>query len=104
MFLDDGGPLVQVAACSALSLITRIAALPLSDDSPDGELSKREMVDRLIALIKSNKTGNKVKERAIAACGNACIGEQFPFAGKILESLLELSREVIITGMRKMQC
>lgn len=89
---------MRSAACQALSQLSRVTALPLPENLPEGDeaLSKRSLVDRLMAIVKANKSGSKVKERAISACGHLCLGEEFPYAETILRKFLELSKEVII--------
>jgi len=90
--LKENDSLLQSAACEAIALIGRVSPLPIVDNNDS--LSKKSIVDSLLAIVKSNKATARLKERAIAACGYLCVGDNFAFAEFILKSFLDLSKEV----------
>ncbi|XP_022097180.1 proteasome-associated protein ECM29 homolog [Acanthaster planci] len=114
--LDNHTPLMSSAACIALGEIARCGALPLptggtaqqSDATSDmddtkeakkgmatnkeGEITKRLVVDKLVAKLQSSKQATKVKEQAAMTLGCLPIGEaEFPFTQAVLEGLLQSS-------------
>ena len=61
-FVDNSDVLLSVAACNALGELGRTAQLPLPDESGDGatELSKKDVVDKLIKKVKTDNVHHKV--------------------------------------------
>ena len=59
----------------------RCRPLPLPDscEGDSSEQSKLSLVTKLLALVKSNKTSMRVRERAVLAAGPLCLGDtKFP--------------------------
>jgi len=95
--LDSTQNLLLGSGCLAIAELGRCGPLPLPDscDSDSSEQSKLSLVTKLLALVKSNKTSMRVRERAALAAGSLCLGDtNFPHRRVLLESFIELASEV----------
>ncbi|XP_066460523.1 proteasome adapter and scaffold protein ECM29 isoform X2 [Eleutherodactylus coqui] len=85
--LDNGSPL-SIAAVIALGEIGRNGALPIPDEGPG--LTKKQLVENLLARIPSGKETNKAKERAIRTLGYFPVGDgAFSHQKMLLQGLME---------------
>merc|ERR1719483_652930 len=95
--LDSPQNLLLGSGCLAIAELGRCGPLPLPDSS-EGDSSvqsKLSLVTKLLALVKSNKTSMRVRERAALAAGSLCLGDKnFPHRRLLLESFIELASEV----------
>ena len=79
--LDSTQNLLLGSGCLAIAELGRCGPLPLPDSCEDdsAEQSKLSLVTKLLALVKSNKTPMRVRERAAMAAGSLCLGDtNFP--------------------------
>ncbi|CAJ0940188.1 unnamed protein product [Ranitomeya imitator] len=85
--LENGSPL-SIAAITALGEIGRNGALPIPDEGSG--LTKKQLVESLLARIPSGKETNKAKERAIRTLGYFPVGDgNFSHQKKLLEGLMQ---------------
>ncbi|XP_072526756.1 proteasome adapter and scaffold protein ECM29 [Salminus brasiliensis] len=87
-FLDNGSPLLTVAAVTALGEIGRNGELLIPGEG-DG-FTKFSLVENLLARIPSGKESSKMKERAVQTLGFLPVGDgDFPHQKKLLQGLMD---------------
>ncbi|KAM4708609.1 proteasome adapter and scaffold protein ECM29 [Discoglossus pictus] len=88
LFLDNASPMLAIAATTALGEIGRNGSLPIPDEGSG--LTKKHLVENLLARIPSGKETNKAKERAIRTLGYFPVGDgHFPYQTMLLQGLME---------------
>ena len=80
-FLEHSHNMIVSAACLALAELGKCGPLPLEDKTEDDKdtNNKLALVNKLLAMVKSNNTNMKIRERAALAAGSLCLGDnKFP--------------------------
>ncbi|XP_041951493.1 proteasome adapter and scaffold protein ECM29 [Alosa sapidissima] len=87
-FLDNGSPLLAVAAVTALGEVGRNGLLLIP---AEGEgFTKLSLVENLLARLPSGKETTKMKERAVLTLGYLPVGDgDFPHQKKLLQGLMD---------------
>lgn len=104
-FLTNSNALLLGAACVAVGLFGKSAALPLDNgksvgDSPDakrpanGKITKLDLVNQLLDVMNNSKLTSKLREKAAKALGLICVGEVFPHVREVMQGLLNTAKEV----------
>lgn len=104
-FLSHSNALLIGAACTSVGLFGKSAPLPLDNgksisDSPDAKrpsskkITKMDLVNSLLDVMKNNKLTSKLREKAAKALGLICVGEVFPYTRDVIQGLLSTAKEV----------
>ncbi|KAK2167662.1 hypothetical protein LSH36_25g00006 [Paralvinella palmiformis] len=89
--LDNSQMLLCHGACVSLGEIGRNGAMPLPAASEDDKsVTKLQVVNKLLALVKSGKQHNKVRGQAATCAGYLCVGDRdFPHRQVVIDGLLD---------------